>query len=384
MKQYYILYSICIAIICIGCKSDSATGPLSEKEYFNDYESDRQKWGLIDKLGNVVIENIYDDIHDVTNEEWIAANKRGKWGYITIKNRVQIPFQFKAAKPFKGDYAWVQNFENSWTAIDKNGIPIISTQSQEFTNISKGYYGIKINEDWQIRTSKDTIPVVDGLDRVNPFINGTAIVRQNGFMGLFSDQGEWVLEPRYDRIKRTFNVDHILVWQGKNVLIYNIKTDKTSRDYAEIIAVDQDRYAVKQEGLKWILIDAQEQTISELPYSTVFSGGQSYILTLEDNKFGAIDKNGQVISEPEYPLIQKFQDGFAVIMRSKDNYNYLSTQGTLLLPFDLPIAFDFASGFARVALPEGISLLNAQGSLQRNVIYKDLKDFKNGYARFQN
>lgn len=62
----------------------------------------KEKWGVIDRAGDLVVPADYDRI-GIHAQDLIPAYKDGKCGYITASNEVAIPFEFSQAREFVAD-----------------------------------------------------------------------------------------------------------------------------------------------------------------------------------------------------------------------------------------------------------------------------------------
>ena len=78
------------------------------------YQSDKGKWGFVDKKGKVVLKPVYDEAKSFSNG--LAAVKTGdSWGFINDKFEEVIKAQFLDA-----DY------------FSKNGVCLVSSSEKEF------------------------------------------------------------------------------------------------------------------------------------------------------------------------------------------------------------------------------------------------------------
>lgn len=58
-----------------------------------------EKWGFINKAGEIVIEPMYEDARSFSNG-YAAVKMNGKWGFIDMQNELKIDYQFSDAKDF--------------------------------------------------------------------------------------------------------------------------------------------------------------------------------------------------------------------------------------------------------------------------------------------
>lgn len=91
-------------------------------------KAENEKYGYIDRDGNVVIDFQYDDAGYFT--DGLATVKQGnEWGYIDEEGNVIIDFKYNQCSSFKDGIAIVLNQENKCNFINKDGDDIIKNSS---------------------------------------------------------------------------------------------------------------------------------------------------------------------------------------------------------------------------------------------------------------
>ena len=106
-----------------GCVEESKEREVSNFELpaeEEDFEEAKFKWGYINKTGQVVIKDRFDDARNF-KEGLAVIRKKGRWGYINKKGEEVIPAQFKAAWSFSGGVARILTFNNKMGFIDPKG-----------------------------------------------------------------------------------------------------------------------------------------------------------------------------------------------------------------------------------------------------------------------
>ena len=115
-----------------GCENDNSNDHGVTPNFSNtelppeeeDFEEAKFKWGYINKAGQVVIKDRFDDARNF-KEGLAVIRKKGKWGYINKKGEEIIPAQFKAAWSFSEGVARVLTFDKKMGFIDPDGNFII-------------------------------------------------------------------------------------------------------------------------------------------------------------------------------------------------------------------------------------------------------------------
>ncbi len=382
MKLNRILSMWLICALLFGCADDQRSSSPSESDYFKDYEADEMKWGLVNIEGDVMVPNIYDDLLDPINKDLIAANFKGKWGFIDAEGTSVIPFQYKTVKNFSDDYAFVQLFDNHWQLIDTVGQVVQIIRGQKFSNVKEGMFAVKKPRGWQYKSVKKQDSLEMYFHKISDFINGTAIVKNFEKYGVINKEGKVIVDYIYSGIKYDRDLNRFIVKDNGSYHLLDIKGKRISDIKYENVSLSQNKTFAYQSNGAWFLSNELGQIV-DLEAEKIIPGGDGIWLFRQEGMYGLIDQFGKIIMEAKYPLIQQFQDSMAVVMKTKSSWNYINTNGQEVLSFDLPIAFDFKNGYARIATPEGIVFLEKSGKLVRDLVYPEMKDFHNGLARFQ-
>ena len=100
-----------------------------------------QKYGLMDTLGKLIVDLIYDDIGTL-QEGRLAVKKGNLWGYVDLNGQAIIPPQFQKVALFSEGLAAVK-FQRKWVFIDKNGQIILDENYREIGNFKIGKAWVK-------------------------------------------------------------------------------------------------------------------------------------------------------------------------------------------------------------------------------------------------
>ena len=109
------------------------------------------------------------------------------------------------------------------------------------------------------------------------------------------------------------------------------------------------------------------------------------IVRLNENKWNIFDTSKNMILCSEwYGYVGNFHDGFAVVRRGDDKWNFIKSDGSFLCSEWYKDTGYFYNGFARVQRDDGIwNLIKPDGSVLCSEWYKDTDYFYNGFARVQ-
>ena len=81
-------------------------------------KNEENKYGLIDEMGNLVLDYQYDDLANTRNKTFVAS-KNGKYGVINEKGEILLSFNYKAVFSQKNRYL-VVNRQNKMALYDEN------------------------------------------------------------------------------------------------------------------------------------------------------------------------------------------------------------------------------------------------------------------------
>lgn len=166
------------------------------------------KKGLLDYSGIQTIPFEYDILQHARWNEGLIAKKNGKYGYISNKNEIIKPFEYKAIYNIN-ELVFV-NFENKAGIFDKKGdikLPF------EYDSICNAYYSNIEKEEIRYTVIKDgkvgtvdiynnvTIPIIyDGLSGWVEYGPKAHFAKKDGKYGLISYDGQILIPLEYEYV----------------------------------------------------------------------------------------------------------------------------------------------------------------------------------------
>ncbi len=382
MIRFFLLIAVVLAVS--SCKEDlphDDNAPI-EAQYFEDYESPRLKWGYIDTRGEVVISPIYDDVRDMKSD-LTAANYKGKWGFINNKNEPVIDFKYKQVLDFdkKVNRAFVQSFDNEWLLIDKADVIIDSLPYNAFKTWTDEYCPVSVNGLWGIidKSGKEVLsPQYLYIDIVS---KERVIAKQYDKYGIVDINNQTVEGFDYKRI--TAVSDNIIRFRTKAGYYYqNLLSGKKSKNFDKAGIYENER-AIVSDGKKTIVLDNAFVAIKEFDYQKLQHAGEGYFKFKENDKWGLIDPDFNIIREADLYLLNKYQEGHILYALASDRWGYLDKNGEIFLPAELPIAWEYKNGYARIFHSKGVGFIDTTKNLVVDRRMFEVRDFYNGLARFQ-
>jgi hypothetical protein len=222
------------------------------------------RWGYLDRSGHVIIAAKYVHAGDfqfmshAVHERFLLApvSDGNKWGLITLKDSLAIPFQFDSVgRSSRGRLA--VKMADSWGYADSSGALVIPPVYETVTDFGYDYF-----------------PAY-GLGET------VAAVRQAGQWG------------------------YINAWN----------TPRVSLRYCGLGGVGMNRIAVCQDG-KWGFVDGGERLVIPAVYDTVtdFRGNAGYVRC--GDRWGVIDTVGAVVLEPSFDDVCLSDEPFVLVRKN--------------------------------------------------------------------
>lgn len=282
-----------------------------------------EKFGIIDKIGNFLVEPIYNEIENGFSCGLAFAKKNGKYGFVDSNGDPVIDFKFDDAWYFQNSLAKVE-INDKWGLIDTTGNWRIKPKFEEIDDLS-----------------------ADGklLYRVNI----------NGKVGIIDESGKFIIDPLYNKI----------IW-NENEKIYCVSYSENNevKDFIDSLLNDDDE-------VKWGLIDKNGGWILKAEDSQIkgdrieYSEGLAAIKI--DDKWGYIDTQGRVVIDPDFEQADNFEEGLAIV-RKDGKYRVIDRTGNFISKSKFEnISSHIKNGYIRVS-----ELLN-DNKIKSGVINKEGK-----------
>ena len=261
------------------------------------------KYGIVDKLGNVIIPCIYDWIgrfnYNVSDcKSGIASAEIGnKWGYIDSSGNILVPFQYSYADTFsyKGIAAVAHN--GKYGHIDYNNREI-TPFIYEKTTINAGLSKVKMDNKWGVvnEFGQEVIPCI--YEELGYFQEGLAAVERYNKYGFINSNGDLVIPLIYDNVG-SFS-DGIAWFRNSN--------DKCG--YIDING---------QEIIPALYDDAYE-----------FINGKA-IVWKQDLGYGVIDNRGVELIPCNNRIVKRFDNGYWGVCKEWENWEILDSHSETIL-----------------------------------------------------
>jgi len=219
-------------------------------------------------------------------------------------------------------------------------------------------YPVRNNEDkWGYINSKGEVVIDFIYDYAGFFTDGTAVVSLNDLYGLIDSDGNIVIKPKYDYI------------------------GNFSEGLAHIVLYDTD---TARHGF----IDKDGNTFYKDYFNNNTGDFHDGLAAFEiDLYFGYVDRNGDIVIQPEYFMAYGFSEGFAVVANEDDKHGFIDKKGNLVIPFKFEHNIEgtylyqgFSDGLSAVCVDGKFGYINTKGDFVIEPKFDYAERFSDGLA----
>lgn len=287
----------------------------ANKEYFSVYS--QNKWGVINSLGETVIEPSYAEmivVPDSTKDVFLCiyeineANGTYKTKALNSKNK-EIFTEYEQVEALE-NYDKNQNvwYEKDVLKVKKEGkYGLINLSGKLILNCEyDDIYPLKGIQNSLIAQKNDKIGLVDNTGRVitetiyteiDPLgtdsLDGYIVKNQEGKYGVIGASNEQKLEIKYEKIEQIVgNNLYVVTEDGKQKLINSKGTTILSEGFEQIkqILKDSKEIIFVKDGLYGVMTTEGTVLIPNT-YQDLKQLENGYLVAKKDDKYGIIDKN---------------------------------------------------------------------------------------------
>ena len=308
---------------------------------------------IIDKSGNVI-----EEYKRVEVKEWyvIYSYKEGlarvidfndKYGFIDKKGNVAIPCEWKYADDFHDGLAYVANAEGDHGYIDKLGKEVVPCKWQKITSFNEGLAEAKGARGWGLIDKKGNEIIACQWKNIISYDDQAVEVEDdNGTRFTIEYSGNILPHIKegvdFYPLKRNGKYGYINK-NGETVIPYTWNEAEYFKNGLAVVG-DGDFWASR-----YGLIDETGSIIIPCKWKTLKPITKRLVKVMGDyGNYGLIDMEGNVIVPCDWKYIESFSDGLAKVMNSRELYGYVNKKGKLVIPCKWKIAERFRNSKAKV------------------------------------
>lgn len=402
-----IIVSIVILIENRKAKYDVTVSKIEENDikYFVLVKDD--KYGVIDKNGNVIIEPKYQQINipNPTKDIFIVANESNEKNFKAINSKSEqilsqyedveaieikqisslVPYEKDVLKYKSGNYYGIINLDGTKiTDAIYESIESIDYKEGCLKVSQKGKTGeINIKGATLIKSEYDDIQSDGYYNEKTKYSDAGYILREktdSGYRyGYAEKNGKILLETNYSELVRITDVPSddnniylITSSNGRYGLVRN-KENIIKNDYDELLFDSKNRIIIAQKEDTKGVFDLNGKTILPMDYSDINIGGDYLIATKEGKKL-KFDKNGKQISM-DYLSYEKVNDNIAIIVNNENRYNLIDINSNKIMLKNFYDYIEFYKNDLFIVTSEGkTGIIDKLGNEKAEVKYSSIKE----------
>jgi len=326
---------------------------LKDNKTINSYILDNQSsnYGFLSKKGNQITTSEFDQVTSFFGE-YANVIKDTISGYINKVGEVKWFPQYNKVLWYYHDVG-VALKDEKFALINRDGTLITEFVYDEISFSNGRYYKIKIN---------DKIKVIDDTGKTlfdNYIIEENELIYNNKIVvstntpikreGLIDMKGNILITPVYDKLYSSlFTNGSYLIAKLKNIVFHfdvngkEIKKDKNAKSPFVIMYIKNNKYGFLDLHRKF--------KISGITYTKANKFSEDLAMVEKNGKAGFINKKGRKVISFKYlyDWRSSFNEGFSVVKFKNEKFGYINKQGDIIVPGIYDEASKFQEGLAKV------------------------------------
>ena len=260
------------------------------------------------------------------------VEREGLWGFVDTKGTRYVSLQFVEVGPFSGGLAPVVDSEGNAYFIDNQG------------------------------NKKKVILNVENVEKLGLIENNVFALYNGEYWGFYDGDGNHLFGTYQETSNIGNGVAAVNTGNGWQLVDYDGK-DLTGKTY-EGVHMDEKQIVHRNDrifvavGDGYQMIDTSGKVYSKHTYEDVrLFNDTTYAAVKINGKWGFVDKNGDIVLEPQYEDARSFCNGFAAV-KVDGLWGYINAEGQMVIVNTFVDAKDFtASGTAFVMVEDEWELL---------------------------
>ncbi len=306
-----------------------------------------EKYGVINKDGDIIADAIYDDILDYFHG-FIIVIKDDKVGFIDENGKkiTDIKYDMYGVGNFFEGLARVE-FNGKWGFIDATGKEVIPLKYDNVFNFVDGVAPVCVKGKWGLidKTGKEILAPkyaqigyeAEGIGTLVSFRGGIAQVKDfNNKWGYIDETGKEVVKPQFDEAY-DYRDGFAPFVKNKKVGLVTKEGIVLNPIYDYIYDFGENDITFFSQGKKLGLINKNMIVIAKPQFDAAGTiSADGYMKVKKGNKYGFIDKNGKEIIKPQYDGAGTFCYGLAPVV-IKGKIGYINIKNKLVIPAQFEI-----------------------------------------------
>ncbi len=151
-----------------------------------------KKWGIIDRMGNLVVDYTFEDIQTTPIDGYWAVKHNGKWGFYNVDTNESIECQYSSCQ-YSAEGYWSVYMDGGWGFLNPLTGASIPCQYSECGTFNAEIIAVKKGGYWGA-IDKDGNTVVSFIyDEMTDFEAGLSVVKVNDGQGVIKKDGSYLI-----------------------------------------------------------------------------------------------------------------------------------------------------------------------------------------------
>lgn len=204
-------------------------------------------------------------------------------------------------------------------------------------------------------TNEDSFEIAPLYEDVGEFSEGLAAVMIDGKWGYINENGEVVIDFKFD-IAKSFQ---------DNIAIVGVLNEELSEGNARVFS--------------WGIINQKGEMLTDKSYSTIFDFNNGIAIVGKVNSLSVININGNELLNKTYDFL-KIADNDIALVRENSKYMFIDLAENRIGTEKYEFARAFNEGAAAVVINNKWGYINTEGNILIEPQYESALDFNEGFA----
>lgn len=283
---------------------------------------------------------------------------RDKWGFVDRHGELVVAPEYKSIEPFAGGVGVASGFDRRVRVIDMSGRVVAERAGDEVRSFGEGVAGVRLDNKWGFMDRQGKLVIEPRFDDVAPFSNGMAAVREGDSWGYIDHSGNMVVRMHAKGQDKgyafSFHEGLALSYSDSGKLGYINKQGDWAIDPSFDDALDfhEQLAAVKtREGWGYIKPNGTFGIAPLYAAASSFHHGVAAVGVRESlalpPKIGFLNPLGSLVIRPRFDDAGDFCEGLAAV-KNGASWGYIDAKGAERIGFRFKLASGFSDGLAAV------------------------------------
>ncbi len=217
------------------------------------------------------------------------------------------------------------------------------------------------------------------FDFADDFVEGLALIEQEGQYGYIDSSGSIVIDPQYDfAADFAFGLASVVV-DGEFGYIDQAGQMVIEPQFSDARPFTIEGLAAVRPNETYGYIDQNGQFVVEPQFNSAFDFSEGLAAVVSDGAFGYIDESGQIVIEPQFDFASNFSEDLAAVFIN-GQVGYIDSSGQLVIEPAYDFGQNFSEGLAAVSVDGQVGYIDPSGQIVIEPQFDFAEAFSEGLA----